>query len=204
MTTTQANGIAVDAAGDAYVAGLTYTSDFPTTPGAFQTAFGGSSSTGLGDAFVSKLNAVGSLVYSTFLGGRDGDAANGIAVDTSGNAYVIGTTSSSNFPSSPGVFQTTLHGPQNAFVSKLNAGGSALIYSTYLGGSTSDYGYGIATNATGEAFVTGESSSSDFPTTPDAFQTTRQRDRRLRYQAKRRRFCLGLFHLPGRKRARFW
>jgi hypothetical protein len=161
------NAIAVDASGNAYVAGLTLSSDFPSTPGALQTTSGGDY-----DVFVTKLNAAGSaLVYSTYLGGSGYEAAGGIAVDASGNAYVTGETVSTNFPTTPGAFQTTLNGPYNGFVTKLNAASSALVYSSYLGGG-GDYGQAIAVDASGSAYVTGYASSSNFPTTPGAFQTT--------------------------------
>src|SRR5205807_5925096 len=112
------------------VVGNTFSSNFPTTAGAFQTTLGGAN-----DAFVTKLNAAGSaLLYSTYLGGSGEDPGQGITVDASGNAYVTGATTSSNFPTTPGAFQTTLVGEEDAFVSKLNAAGSALLYSTYLGG----------------------------------------------------------------------
>ena len=165
-------GIAIDTSGNAYVTGETFSSDFPTTSGSFQTAFGG-----FYDAFVSKLNPVGSaLVYSTFLGGSGYDGGSGIAVDALGNAYITGTTSSSNLPTTPGAFQTIYAGGWgsfgDAFVSKLNATGSALVYSTYLGGSGADGGYGIALDASGNAYVTGATYSPNFPATPAAFQTT--------------------------------
>ena len=120
-----------------------------------------------------------SLVYSTYLGGSNSDQGTRIAVDSSGNAYVIGSTSSSNFPTTVGAFQTTLRTTppsDNAFVSKLNSSGSALVYSTYLGGSNTltpvESGNGIAVDSSGNAYVTGSTGSSDFPTTPGAFQTT--------------------------------
>ncbi len=161
-------GIAVDAAGNAYVTGRTSSTDFPTTPGAFQTTFGG-----FDDAFVTKLNPEGSeLVYSTYLGGSDEDAALAIAVDSSGNAYVTGETFSTNFPTTPDAFQTTLGGASDAFVTKLNLAGSDLVYSTYLGGTRNDSGEAIGVDSTGNAYVAGETISADFPTTPDAFQTT--------------------------------
>jgi hypothetical protein len=162
--------IAVDSQGSAYVTGSTISANFPTTLGAFQTTFGGSS-----DAFVTKLNPAGSapLVYSTYLGGNGSESANGIGVDSSGNAYVAGSTSSTNFPTTLGAFQTTSGGFIDAFVTKLNPTGSApVVYSTYLGGSGSDYGRGIAVSSAGNAYVTGGTSSTNFPTTPGAFQTT--------------------------------
>jgi hypothetical protein len=165
------NGIAVDALGNAYVSGRTSSTNFPTTPGAFQSSFG----TGSAHAFVTKLNASGTaLIYSTYLGGNGSDEARGtIALDGSGNAFVSGETSSTNFPTTPGAFQTSFGtGSLDAFVTKLNASGTALVYSTYLGGNDADSCEGIAVDALGNAYVTGITLSTDFPTTPDAFQTT--------------------------------
>jgi Bacterial Ig-like domain (group 3)/Beta-propeller repeat len=159
-------GIAVDSAGDAYVTGETTSTDFPTTPGAFQTMSGGGGY--YSNAFATKINPSGSaLVYSTYLGGNGGDGGYGIALDSSGNAYVTGYTRSTDFPTTSGAFQTTCCG---AFVTKLNSTGSALVYSTYLGGS-GDSGHSIAVDSEGNAYVTGETTSTDFPTTPGAFQT---------------------------------
>ena len=150
--------------------GHTHSTDFPTTTGAFQTTYGG----GNGDAFVTKLNPTGTaLVYSTYLGGTGNDYGYGIAVDTAGNAYVTGYTASTDFPTTPGAFQTTYGGGNDdAFVTKLNPTGTALVYSTYLGGTDSDIGNGIAVDTAGNAYVTGYTASTDFPTTPGAFQTT--------------------------------
>src|SRR3989449_4869999 len=175
-TIDQGFGIAVDSAGNAYVAGDTISTNFPTTPGAFQTTFGGPFCC-MGDAFVTKLNALGSgLVYSTYLGGGGNDQGNGIAVDSAGHAYVTGFTLSTNFPTTPGAFQTASGGGPDAFVTKLNALGSGLVYSTYLGGSGDDEGNGIAVDSAGNAYVTGLTfsfpASNNFPTTPGAFQTT--------------------------------
>jgi hypothetical protein len=161
----EAAAIAVDAAGNAYVTGATNSSNFPTTVGALQTATPG-------NIFVSKLNAAGSaLLYSTYLGSNEGERSSGIAVDAAGNVYVTGETSSSNFPTTPGAFQTTLENGA-AFVSKLNATGSALLYSTFLGGSRGAGTAAIAVDAAGNAYVTGVTLSDDFPTTPGAFQPT--------------------------------
>jgi streptogramin lyase len=162
-------GIAVDGSGNAYVAGTTSSTNFPTTPGAFQT-----SSRGSFDAFVTKLNASGTgLLYSTYIGGAGADGGTGVAVDRSGNAYLTGYTESTNFPTTPGAFQTALRGYTNAFVTKLNVGGTGLVYSTYLGGTgrLGDVGYGIAVDGSGNAYVTGRTYSANFPTTAGAFQT---------------------------------
>jgi hypothetical protein len=161
----QAQGIAVDASGNAFVTGLTESYDsFPVTPGAFQTA-------GSFDAFVTKLNPQGSgLVYSTYLGGTGGvDRAWGIAIDSLGNATITGDTkanaqNTNNFPVVDAVQANYGGGLSDAFVSKLNPAGTALVYSTYLGGSLYDEGRGIALNGSGEAFAIGSTSSDNFPT----------------------------------------
>ena len=161
-------GIAVDAAGNAYVTGTTKSTDFPTA-NAFQAAFAGNISDD--DTFVTKLNAAGNaLVYSTYLGGIGDDDVHAIALDAAGNAYVTGFTTSTNFPTaSP--FQATRDGGLDAFVAKLNTAGNALVYSTYLGGSSFDNGEGIAVDAAGNAYVTGDTESTDFPTV-SPFQPT--------------------------------
>jgi sugar lactone lactonase YvrE len=164
-------GIAVDASGDAYVTGETFSDNFPTTANALQGALAGGD-----DAFITELNPTGSaLVYSTYLGGASQDYATAIALDASDDAFVTGLTQSGNpgqrFPTVNPV-QSTLNGSANAFVSELNPSGTALVYSTFLGGSTYDHGSGIALDASGDAFVTGYTESSDFPTTTGAFQIT--------------------------------
>jgi beta-glucanase (GH16 family) len=152
-------GIAVDAAGSAYITGSTTSTNFPTQS-PYQGTYGG----GDFDAFVTKLTPTGNaLTYSTYLGGSGQDQGSGIAVDGAGSAYVTGYTDSSNFPTqSP--YQATKQGVVNAFVTKLTPTGNALAYSTYLGGSAEDYGYAIAVDAAGSAYVTGETGSSNFPT----------------------------------------
>jgi hypothetical protein len=156
---TQGQAIAVDGSGNAYVTGLTNSSDFPTV-GALQGTYGGDPA----DAFVTKINASGSaLIYSTYLGGSFGDVGYGIAVDGSGNAYVTGYTTSTNFPTASPL-QATNGGGYYAFVTKINASGSALVYSTYLGGSGGDLGEAIAVDGSGNAYVTGQTSSTNFPT----------------------------------------
>src|SRR5437762_4095054 len=171
-------GIAVDATGNAYVTGFTASTDFPTTAGAVQTVFGG----GGFDAFVVKLNPTGSLlVYGTYLGGSGPDVGLGITIDILGNAYVTGGTRSANFPTF-GAFQGTLGGGRDAFVTKLNVTGTALTYSTYLGGAGTDVGNAIATDGTGAAYITGSTTCAslpcvlppaDFPTTAGVVQATR-------------------------------
>lgn len=164
------NAIAVDVSGAAYVTGTTASTAFPTTGGAAQGAFAGNQ-----DVFVTKLSAGGdSFAYSTYLGGGDIDIANGIAVDASGAAYITGTTSSADFPLA-GAYQGALAGGSgDGFVTKLTPSGGGLAYSTYLGGSLADTGAGIAVDATGAAYVTGQTASSDFPATGGAVQATYQ------------------------------
>src|ERR1041384_3155961 len=160
----QGYAIAVDALGNAYVTGQTAAIDFPTTPGAFQTNYGG------GDAFVAKLNPSGSaLVYSTYISGASG---NGIAVDSAGNAYITGDAGPLTFPTTVGAFQTAPMG-YDTFVTKLNPAGSALVYSARFGGDLDDFGRGIALDGSGNAYITGwtvcRSTVCTFPTL-NAFQ----------------------------------
>jgi Beta-propeller repeat len=168
--------IAVDWSGKAYVTGDASSMNFPTTPGAFQTSYGG----GADDVFVSELNPSGTaLVYSTYLGGALDDYANAIAIDTAGQAYVTGFTNSTNFPTTPDAYDQTYNGDVvpaayfygDAFVTKLNRAGTALIYSTYLGGTGDDLGLGIATDRARKVYVTGSTNSADFPITPGAYDT---------------------------------
>ena len=151
--------IAVDSAGEAYVTGFTLSTDFPTQ-NPLQSSSGGGS-----DAFVAKLNSGGSaLLYSTYLGGNGEDRGLGIAVDSSGEAYVTGSTQSINFPVSSGAYQTAPGGSTDAFVAKLNSTGAQLVYATFLGGAQDDEGNGIALDASGDAYVIGSTSSANFPT----------------------------------------
>lgn len=154
-------GIAVDAAGQAYVTGDTISTDFPTL-NASQPANGATTGS-LFEAFVTKFNAAGALVYSTYLGGNGADRGKGIAVDTAGNAYVAGETSSTTFPTL-NASQPVVGGIGDAFVTKFDATG-AVAYSTYLGGVFSDTAWGIAVDAAGQVYVTGHTfSSTNFPT----------------------------------------
>ncbi|HEX6683413.1 MAG TPA: SBBP repeat-containing protein [Candidatus Limnocylindrales bacterium] len=171
--------IAVDAAGNAYVTGFTQSPTFPTTPGAFDRT--GSVGQDL-DAFVSKLNPTGTaLVYSTFLGGSNFEWGRDLAVDAAGSAYVTGQTKSSNFPTTSGAFDRTFNvdscprcgiDQYDAFVTKLNPSGSALVYSTFLGGFGIDDGMFLALDAANQVYLAGETASSNFPTTSGAFDGT--------------------------------
>src|ERR1017187_2935608 len=162
--------MAIDGFGNVYVTGYAYSSSFPTTSGAFQTARGDAN---YYDAYVMKLGSAGtSLAYSTLLGGNGMDRGYAIFVDSTGNAYIVGSTQSTDFPTTPGVVQRSLIGGQNAtnaFLTKLNSTGSALQFSTLLGGGN-DTASGVSVNGSGEIFVVGWTGSSVFPTTPGAFQ----------------------------------
>ena len=151
----------MDSAGAAYVTGGTRSPDFPTTPGAFDRSL--NNDLGNSDAFVTKLAPSGSaLAYSTYLGGNRFDVGNGIAVDSAGTAFVIGDASSDDFPTVNPIQAESGHG-QDLFVTAVDPAGAALVYSTYLGGSDSDYGSGIALDGAGYAYITGYSLSSNFP-----------------------------------------
>jgi hypothetical protein len=170
-----ASSIALDANGNAFVAGATGSQDFPVTPGALQTASHVPINTDTG--FVTELNSTGTgLIYSTYLGGSTNAVVFSIAVDASESAYVTGQTLDTDFPITAGAFQTTISktkpGETSGFVAKLNPAGTALVYSTYLAGAQQDFGYTIKVNNSGVAFVGGGTISSNFPITPGASQTT--------------------------------
>lgn len=187
-----ASAIAISSSGNAYIAGTTSSTDFPVTPGAFQSV---NNDTAGSNVFVTEIDSTGkNLIYSTYLGGSgltdmfgdnigDGDSA--IAIDQDGDAYITGTASSPDFPVTPGAFQTIDNAQQNlvgtVFISKFNPTGSALLYSTYLGGSGSygnggDSGSGIAVDNDGNAYVAGSAYSADFPITPDVYQNFNYND----------------------------
>ncbi|HET6974899.1 MAG TPA: SBBP repeat-containing protein [Pyrinomonadaceae bacterium] len=164
-----ANAIATDNSGNVYVTGRTGSTDFPTA-NPFQANLSGSP--GTFDAFVSKLTPGGSLAYSTYLGGSSStDTGFGIATDVSGNAYVTGLTFSTNFPTMNPIQATNNNSSPEAFVTKINSTGSALIYSTYLGGSGSEQGRGIAIDSANNAFITGFTDSIDFPLTQGSLRS---------------------------------
>jgi hypothetical protein len=168
-------GIAVDEDGNAYITGQTNSVNFPTTAGAFQAA-DPDPNPFRADAFVTKLNRQGSaLVYSTYLAGTGDDVGSAIAVDEDGNAYISGWTTSANFPTTAGAFQAgdPDAGNYDAFVTKLNRQGAALVYSTYLGGNEVDVGTAIAVDDDGTAYITGQTNSVNFPTTAGAFQSVK-------------------------------
>jgi hypothetical protein len=159
-------GIAVDASRNAYVTGFTTSSNFPIEK-PLQPAMAG-----FQNAFITKINASGSaLVYSTYLGGSHSDIGRAIAVDALGNADVVGTTSSMDFPTTNALRKTYGGGFTDAFVARISASGTALVYSTYLGGSGEDTGLGVAVDHLGNAYVAGATSSGDFPMAK-AFQPT--------------------------------
>ena len=152
-------GIAVDPTGSAYVTGYTQSTDFPTQS-AYQATYQGGSA----DAYVTKLTPAGNaLSYSTYIGGSDTEEGHSIAVDGAGSAYITGTTASSNFPTQS-AYQATLQGNFDAFATKLSPTGAALVYSTYLGGSGADVGWGIAVDGANSAYVAGWTLSANFPT----------------------------------------
>ena len=178
--------LALDASGNVYVGGATLSSDFPTQ-GAYQSKYGGAASDTAqpvlktGDGFVAKFDPTGKLIYSTYLGGSGDDAVMGLAVDSTGAAYVTGFTSSSNFPVSSNAAQKTFSGPAtvtgergfvwgDAFVAKLAPSGSSLVWSTFLGGSQDDAGMAIAVDPGGNAIVGGFANSTDLNVTSNAVQ----------------------------------
>lgn len=180
------HGIALDQAGNAYVTGITNSSNgFPVTNGAFRTNYaghgGGVLPFPLGDAFLFKLNPTGAqLVYSTLLGGSRDDAAFAVAVDSTGNAYVAGNTLSRDFPTTTGAYQREWRGEGgqiafpagDIFVTKVNPTGSALVYSTLAGGTRDDRAISLALGADNSVHLVGHTLSTDYPVTPDAAQST--------------------------------
>jgi uncharacterized protein (TIGR03437 family) len=160
--------VAVDAGGDAFVTGTTNSSNFPVTSSAYRSTNAGGS-----DAFVTKLSPTGNLVFSTYLGGSGDDSGFGIAVDSSGAAYVAGETKSSDFPTLNPYQSTFGGGAGDIFVTKVDSSGSSLVYSTFLGGSGEDFANAIALDGGNNVYLTGGTTSGDFPVT-NGFQATNQ------------------------------
>ena len=208
--------MATDSAGNLYVLGETYSPDFPVTANALQPKHGGVPGSDLmigdthaTDLFITKLSLDGRrILWSTYLGGSGMDTAGGIAVDATGNVYVAGSTGSPNFPVTPGAFQTTVTAdlyPRHGYIAKIAADGSKLLWSTLVAGSGVDAITAIALDASG-VYVTGTTSSNDFPTTPGAWQTKGRSEpvaQRLRHQALARRLQAHLFHSARRQPGRF-
>jgi hypothetical protein len=168
----QGNGIAVDDDDNVYLAGVTYSSDFPTTTNAAQPVFGG----GTRDAFLTQIISAGTVYtygYSTYVGGSNWDSGWGVALEHDGTPYIVGSTNSSDFPTTTNAVQPAYGGgTYDAFVAQIISAGTVYTYSfsTYLGGSDSDQGYGIAVGSDSSVYVTGDTTSSDFPTTTNAVQ----------------------------------
>jgi YVTN family beta-propeller protein len=164
-------GVAIDGTGNAYVAGYTHSTDFPTTPGALDTTYDDQ------EIFVFKLNPMGSdLVYSTYLGGSETEYADAIFVDAAGHVYLTGNTRSIDFPVTAGAFDTNYNSEEeefegDSFIAKLTPDGAGVAYATFLGGSGEDVGNSLALDEAGNIYVTGYTTSADFPVTPNAFDT---------------------------------
>ncbi len=176
--------LAVDAAGNSYITGFTASPNFPVSPGAFSTTYHGPTSligtrpSLFGDAFAAKFDPSGQRIFSTYLGGNDDDIGNGIAVDGAGNIYIGGLTNSADFPVASAIiskFAGTaggFHPISHGFVTEMSADGKTLPFSTYLGGSSVDAVGGLALDSAGNIYVTGATSSPDFPVTSNALQHT--------------------------------
>jgi len=161
-----ANSIALDTSGNVYITGTTLSTDFPATSDAYDTVLNSY------DAFVAKFNKnLTELIELTFLGGSNGESGNSIALDSSGNVYVAGATLSTDFPTTTGAYDTTFNF-KDVFVSKFNSDLTQLLASTYLGGSSSESATSIVIDSSGNVYVSGETLSTDFPTTTGAFGTS--------------------------------
>lgn len=168
-----ASSIILDSHGNVYVTGWTSSSDFPITTGAYDTSFNGANDVYRGDVFITKLSSdLTSLLSSTYLGGFSGDTASSIFLDSSGNVYVTGYTESIDFPTTTGAYDTSFNGLSDIFISKLSGDLNELLASTYLGGSFGDAASSIFPDSSGNIYVTGNTGSSDFPTTPGAYDTS--------------------------------
>jgi hypothetical protein len=156
-------GAALDSSGDLIITGATSSTTFPTTAGAIQTSYGGTMINGGGDAFVMKVSPSGGLLYSSYLGGSNDDVGRGVAIDAEGNWYLTGQTASTNFPTA-NPLQSANGGSYDAFLTKINATGTAILFSTYLGGTQSDQGNDVVVDANGRAYLAGQTTSTNFPT----------------------------------------
>jgi hypothetical protein len=174
-------GLAQDTSGDSYISGLTDSTQLPVNSSSYSSTYNGAATCQGGtlpcfNGFIAKLNPNGTqLLASTYLGGTDDDNAAQVAVDTSGNVYVTGTADSVNFPTTAGAYRTTHAGPVHsgdAYLAKLDSTLHTLQYSTFFGGSAEDISINLRVDATGAAYITGSTLSSDLPTTLGAFQTT--------------------------------
>jgi hypothetical protein len=161
----RAFGVALDNQGDVYLTGGAVSVDFPVSTGAYQTQNRGGV-----DCFVVEFDSQGNGIFSTYIGGGSDEQANAIAVDSQGNSYITGQTLSDSYPQVNPSFQHSRHGGNDAFVTELSADGSHLVYSTFAGGGSDDFGYGIAVDPAGDAYVVGTTNSSDFPTSNGAYQ----------------------------------
>ncbi|MFX0065643.1 MAG: SBBP repeat-containing protein [Candidatus Hermodarchaeota archaeon] len=161
--------LALDSINNVYLTGRTGSSDFPTTPGAYDTTYNGEK-----DVFVCKLSPDGTtLVYSTFIGGNNTEYGLSLALDSINNVYLTGYTYSSDFPTTPGAYDTTHNGwGEDVFFCKLSPDGTTLVYSTFIGGTEDDRGYSLALDSANNVYLTGETNSISFPTTPGAYDTT--------------------------------
>lgn len=162
------NAVVTDDGGDVYITGYTTSYNFPTTSGAYDTSHNSQD-----DVLVTKLNSsLDKLIFSTFIGGYYDDVGEDIALDGDGNCIIVGTTESSDFPTVSGSYDDSKWGYRDAFVLKLSSSGSSLDFSTFLGGSSDEYGYGLDLDGGGNVYVTGRTSSSNYPTTAGAFDTS--------------------------------
>ena len=154
-----AYGVAVDPSGDAYVTGVTASTNFPSTAGAYQTTNAGE------NVFVTEFDPAGTgIKFSTFLGGTGDDTPAQIYLSSFGNLLIVGSTTSNNFPTTSGVFQQVYDGDQDAFLTEMSPDGTALVYSTYIGGTGTDFGTAVTVDASGNAYVVGSTNSTNFPT----------------------------------------